>query len=147
MFFSIPGPTVFLGWVMSMSQSHQALQPSVFTFNQKFCSCRKYMIRSTTVAGSHQVSLRAVPGLETELSQHPANLCVPRMPAVLSKVSFLSFFFFSFFQDRVSLYTPGCPGTHFVYQAGLELRKYLPLPPKSAGMKGVRHHRPAHFSV
>ena len=42
------------------------------------------------------------------------------------------FFFFSFFclfvclfvclfQDRVSLYIPGCPGTHSVDQAGLEL--------------------------
>jgi hypothetical protein len=29
------------------------------------------------------------------------------------------------FQDRVSLYSPGCPGTHFVDQAGLELR-HLP---------------------
>jgi hypothetical protein len=26
------------------------------------------------------------------------------------------------FRDRVSLYIPGCPGTHFVDQAGLELR-------------------------
>jgi hypothetical protein len=26
------------------------------------------------------------------------------------------------FWDRVSLYSPGCPGTHFVDQAGLELR-------------------------
>jgi hypothetical protein len=33
-----------------------------------------------------------------------------------------------FFQDRVSLYSPGCPGTHFVEQAGLELRN----PPASA---------------
>jgi hypothetical protein len=32
------------------------------------------------------------------------------------------FFFFFLFQDRVSLYSPGCPGTHFVDQAGLELR-------------------------
>jgi hypothetical protein len=29
--------------------------------------------------------------------------------------------FVCFFQDRVSLYSPGCPGTHFVDQAGLEL--------------------------
>jgi hypothetical protein len=36
--------------------------------------------------------------------------------------------FFFFFQDRVSLYSPGCPGTHFVDQAGLELRN----PPASA---------------
>jgi hypothetical protein len=27
-----------------------------------------------------------------------------------------------FFQDKVSLYSPVCPGTHFVDQAGLELR-------------------------
>jgi hypothetical protein len=33
-----------------------------------------------------------------------------------------------FFRDRVSLYSPGCPGTHFVDQAGLELRN----PPASA---------------
>jgi hypothetical protein len=32
------------------------------------------------------------------------------------------------FQDRVSLYSPGCPGTHFVDQAVLELRN----PPASA---------------
>jgi hypothetical protein len=30
-------------------------------------------------------------------------------------------FFFVVFRDRVSLYSPGCPGTHFVDQAGLEL--------------------------
>jgi hypothetical protein len=35
-------------------------------------------------------------------------------------ILFLSFFFF--FRDRVSLYSPGCPGTHFVDQAGIELR-------------------------
>jgi hypothetical protein len=32
------------------------------------------------------------------------------------------FFFFLVFRDRVSLYSPGYPGTHFVDQAGLELR-------------------------
>jgi hypothetical protein len=30
--------------------------------------------------------------------------------------------FFFFFRDRVSLYSPGCPGTHFVDQTGLKLR-------------------------
>ena len=41
-------------------------------------------------------------------------------------------FFFSFlvFRDRVSLCSPGCPGTHFVDQAGLELRN----PPASASL-------------
>jgi hypothetical protein len=37
---------------------------------------------------------------------------------------FALFFVCSFvvFQDRVSLCSPGCPGTHSVNQAGLELR-------------------------
>jgi hypothetical protein len=40
------------------------------------------------------------------------------------------FFVFCFFvfRDRVSLYSPGCPESHFVDQAGLELRN----PPASA---------------
>jgi hypothetical protein len=38
------------------------------------------------------------------------------------------FFFFLVFRDRVSLCSPGCPGTHIVDQAGLELRN----PPASA---------------
>jgi hypothetical protein len=37
-------------------------------------------------------------------------------------------FFFLVFRDRVSLCSPGCPGTHSVDQAGLELRN----PPASA---------------
>jgi hypothetical protein len=41
---------------------------------------------------------------------------------------FVLFFVFCFFRDRVSLCSPGCPGTHFVDQAGLELRN----PPASA---------------
>ena len=32
------------------------------------------------------------------------------------------FLFFFFFFDRASLYSPGCPGAHYVDQAGLELR-------------------------
>jgi hypothetical protein len=32
------------------------------------------------------------------------------------------FLFFCLFGDRVSLCSPGCPGTHSVDQAGLELR-------------------------
>ena len=35
---------------------------------------------------------------------------------------FFLFFFSFFFRDRVSLCSPGCPGTHSVDQAGLELR-------------------------
>jgi hypothetical protein len=42
--------------------------------------------------------------------------------------SFLCVFCFFVFRARVSLYSPGCPGIHFVDQAGLELRN----PPASA---------------
>jgi hypothetical protein len=38
-----------------------------------------------------------------------------------------------FFQDRVSLYSPGCPRTHFVDQAGLELKN----PPVSVSASQV----------
>jgi hypothetical protein len=41
---------------------------------------------------------------------------------------YLFIYLFLVFRDRVSLCSPGCPGTHFVDQAGLELRN----PPASA---------------
>jgi hypothetical protein len=45
------------------------------------------------------------------------------------------FCFVLFFRDKVSLYSPGCPGTHFVDQAGLKLRN----PPASAsGVLGLK---------
>ena len=40
-----------------------------------------------------------------------------------------------FFRDRVSLYSPGCPGTHFVVQAGLELRN---LPASASRVLGLK---------
>jgi hypothetical protein len=39
------------------------------------------------------------------------------------------------FQDRVSLYGPGCPGTHFVDQAGLKLRN---LPASASRVLGLK---------
>jgi hypothetical protein len=39
-------------------------------------------------------------------------------------------FFCLSFQDRVFLYSPGCPGTHFVDQSGPELRNLPALPPE-----------------
>jgi hypothetical protein len=47
---------------------------------------------------------------------------------VISTLKCWNFFFFLVFQDRVSLCSPSCPGTHSVEQAGLELRN----PPASA---------------
>jgi hypothetical protein len=56
----------------------------------------------------------------------------------LTPVNFESFFFlffFFFFQDRVSLYSPGCPGTHFVDQTGLKLRNPPASAPQVLGLK------------
>jgi hypothetical protein len=48
---------------------------------------------------------------------------------IFAECSHLWFVLFCFvFQDRVSLYSPSCPGTHSVDQAGLKLRN----PPASA---------------
>jgi hypothetical protein len=49
--------------------------------------------------------------------------------------SFCLFIYFFVFRDRVSLYSPGCPGTHFVDQAGLELRN---LPASASGVLGLK---------
>jgi hypothetical protein len=40
-----------------------------------------------------------------------------------------------FFRDRVSLYSPGCPGIHSVDQAGLELRNLPACASRVLGLK------------
>jgi hypothetical protein len=50
-----------------------------------------------------------------------AQLFISMRKSVLLTTLFF-FFFFVVFQDRVSLCSSGCPGTHSVDQAGLELR-------------------------
>jgi hypothetical protein len=53
---------------------------------------------------------------------------------------FILFYFILFyFRDRVSVYSPGCPGTHFVDQAGLDLRN---LPASASGMLGLKATMP-----
>jgi hypothetical protein len=47
----------------------------------------------------------------------------------------LLFCFVLFFRDRVSLYSLGCPGTHSVDQAGLELRN---LPASASQVLGLK---------
>jgi hypothetical protein len=54
--------------------------------------------------------------VRNELSRPTAP--VPHLSPHVTEV----IFFFLVFQDRISLYSPGCPGTHFVDQAGLKLR-------------------------
>jgi hypothetical protein len=59
------------------------------------------------------------------VTQNHGNLSYESYHKSLGSMTLLfihSFFFFGLFQDRVSLYSPGCPGTHFVDQTGLEPR-------------------------
>jgi hypothetical protein len=61
---------------------------------------------------------------------------------ILISLSFFVLFCFVF-RDRVSLYSPGCPGAHFVDQAGLELRN---LPASASGvLKNVLNKIKKHF--
>jgi hypothetical protein len=50
-------------------------------------------------------------------------------------VSLFVCFVFFVFQDRVSLCSPGCPGTHFADQAGLQLRN---LPASTSQVLGLK---------
>jgi hypothetical protein len=44
------------------------------------------------------------------------------------------------FRDRVSLYSPGCPGTHFCRPGWPRTQKSSCLCLPSSGIKGVHHH-------
>jgi hypothetical protein len=55
------------------------------------------------------------------------------MPAL--EVFYYQHEIFFFFQDRVSLCSPGCPGTHFEDQAGLTLRN---LPASASQVLGLK---------
>ena len=81
-------------------------------------------------AFSGGISLVCIPGCSGTLcrpgwpgTQKSTSLCLPR--AEIDSVPIMPTFFFVclvlVFQDRVSLCSPGCPGTCFVDQASLEL--------------------------
>jgi hypothetical protein len=61
----------------------------------------------------------------------------PMQTLVVVSLGFYLFIylFILFFRDRVSLCSPGCPGTHSVDQAGLELRN---LPASASQVLGLK---------
>ena len=64
----------------------------------------------------------------------PERLWGTDTKGLLSFPSRQNFFFFSF-RDRVSLCSPGCPGTHVLDQIGLELRNSLASASQMLGLK------------
>jgi hypothetical protein len=84
---------------------------------------------STVVKEKHLIHLRWKQGEQKVRPDWPYSLEVLAILLMYNRCSFLLLLLFLlFFRDRVSLCSPGCPGTHFVDQAGLELRN----PPASA---------------
>jgi hypothetical protein len=88
--------------------------------------CRRPWLSDKATKQNKQGHLQKVQASDTALCK-PATLHSASLPCFFFFFGFF-FFFFLVFRDRVSLYSPGCPGTHFVDQAGLELRN----PPASA---------------
>jgi hypothetical protein len=94
---------------------------------------RKKTLCSITEAERQDIPVRGVGESRPELCFKPAATQTwLRKQALLFVCLFGVFVLFCFglvlFRERVSLCSPGCPGTHFVDQAGLELRN----PPASA---------------
>jgi hypothetical protein len=80
--------------------------------------------------------------MQHKLAWKPQN-SIPALASVLVGVLLLwtdsiakaALFVFLVFWERVSLYSPGCPGTHSVDQAGLELRN---LPASASQVLGLK---------
>jgi hypothetical protein len=62
-------------------------------------------------------------------------LTVSEVQPILLLLLFVCLFVLFVFQDRVSLFSPGCPGTHSVDQAGLELRN---MPASASQVLGLK---------
>jgi len=76
----------------------------------------------------YAIGQKRAPDLITDGCEPPCG-CWELNSGPLEKQPVLFFCLFVF-RDKVSLYSPGCPGTHFVDQAGLEHRN----PPASASL-------------
>jgi hypothetical protein len=79
-----------------------------------------------------KIVLRQLTKRKKKNARYGLVLLLPAQESFTTDVMFVFFFFFwcGECRDRVSLCSPGCPGTHSVDQAGLELRNLPPLPPK-----------------
>jgi hypothetical protein len=73
---------------------------------------------------------------QSSLVNTPQNYITEQMKGMcLQKTKHIQFFIPLVFRDRVSLCSPGCPGTHTVDQAGLELRNPPAFASRVLGLK------------
>jgi hypothetical protein len=130
---------LFLGWCYIWPQDimgkHRASTPGHFLM---LLFAVNYVL--TRLCLLHQLLMNCVYMLTAVISKCCSNCilvsCTAQRQPLFSLPFFFSFFlFFLFFWDRVSLYSPGCPGTHFVDQAGLELRN---LPASASRVLGLK---------
>jgi hypothetical protein len=81
-------------------------------------------------------------------SKHPKNRAISPSIAyliyLLIKKNFFAFFFFWFFETGFLCVAPGCPGTHSVDQAGLELRN---LPASASQVLGLKAYATTHTTA
>jgi hypothetical protein len=100
---------------LSQKLCHFCLSQKLCSFCSPHSNLRRLVLEgSGTQDGSPTCSGRAL------LGKHLSSGGEGRLFFILFFCLFVFCFFV--FRDRVSLYSPGCPGTHFVDQAGLELR-------------------------
>jgi hypothetical protein len=67
------------------------------------------------------------------ISEHIIRICL--WDRLIMALIVFCLFVFLVFRDRVSLSSPGCPGTHSVDQTGLELRN---LPASASQVLGLK---------
>jgi hypothetical protein len=115
---------------------------SVRAFPTFFCCCLfvfqdRVSLCSPGCPGTHSVDQAGL-----KLRNLPASVCQVLGLKVCATIAWPSpsFFCFVLFFETGFLYSPGCPGTHFVDQAGLRTQKSTCLCLPSAGIKSMRRH-------
>jgi hypothetical protein len=107
-----------------------------------YSSCRGPRFSSQHPQGSLHLSVTPIAGnlmslASSDTCMHAAHKNSSRCTYIgTNKNNKIIIHLFCFvFRDRVSLYSPGCPGTHSVDQAGLELRN---LPASASQVLGLK---------
>jgi hypothetical protein len=138
---------VFKTYIKSSGQSRELIYNTGWRdrslIKNAGCFCRRPRFKSQQSHGCSQPSEAPVPGDPTpslaSMSNRPpcGTYTYMQQNTHIQKIKEIDCFCFCFlfFRDRVSLYSPGCPGTHFVDQTGLKLRN---LPASASRVLGLK---------